>query len=70
MNNVALSRSQKMMRKFWYAFWRLIERYFFQGRVYSLHVPYGYRIFTPWFDMIMLHDVLVRLHYYPREGVS
>jgi len=50
MNNVALSRSQKMLRKFWYAFWRLIERYFFQGHVYSLHVPYGHRIFTPWFE--------------------
>ena len=70
MNNVALSRRQKMLRKFWHAFWSLIERSFFQGHVYSLQVRYGYRIFTPWFDMIMLHDVLEHLHYSPREGVT
>ena len=39
-----------MLRKFWYAFWRLIERCFFHGQAYSLHVPYGHRIFTPWFE--------------------
>ena len=50
MNNVAISRSQKFLRKFWYIFWRFIERRFFQGKVYTLQIPYGHRLFTPWFE--------------------
>jgi len=50
MNNVALSRGQKLLRKFWYTFWSFIERRFFQGNVYSLQIPYGHRLFTPWFE--------------------
>jgi len=50
MNNVAITRGQKFLRKFWYIFWRFIERWFFQENVYSSQIPYGQRLFTPWFE--------------------
>ncbi len=34
----------------WYWFWRMIESKIYQGREYSLQVPYGRRSYTPWFQ--------------------
>jgi O-methyltransferase len=48
--NAAIGTIGKALRKPWYAFWKLVERHGFAGRDYSLCVPYGYRVFTPWFS--------------------
>lgn len=47
---VNLSPVGKAMRKPWYRFWQLVERGFFDRHEYSVHVPFGQRILTPWFD--------------------
>jgi O-methyltransferase len=41
----------KWLRKPWYRFWKLIESSLYDGRSYCLHIPYGQRVFTPWFEM-------------------
>src|SRR5262245_11536967 len=40
----------RMLRKPWYWCWRTTQRWFFVGRDYTLLVPYGQRVFTPWFS--------------------
>jgi len=40
---------QLALRKPWYAFWRLVERRLYRDRSYTLQIPFGQRIFTPWF---------------------
>ena len=47
--SAAVGPVAKVLRKPWYAFWRLVERRWYAGRTYSLSIPYGYRVFTPWF---------------------
>jgi O-methyltransferase len=34
----------------WYALWNGVEHGLFRGREYGLAVPFGYRVFTPWFE--------------------
>ena len=41
---------KKAIRSAWYRLWRLIESRFYQGREYTIHVPTGRRVLTPWFD--------------------
>lgn len=50
MSNAALSIGSRFLRKPWYTFWRTLEKMVYRGRSYSLHVPFGQRIFTPWFE--------------------
>jgi hypothetical protein len=50
MKKVNLSPISKLLRKPWYFFWNLVERKLYQGHSYTLHVPYGQRILTPWFE--------------------
>lgn len=35
--------------RLWFALWRFVERLLYRG-AYSVLVPYGTRVFTPWFD--------------------
>jgi hypothetical protein len=46
----ALGQTGRALRRPWYAFWKWVEREWFAGRSYSLSIPYGYRVFTPWFS--------------------
>lgn len=50
MKGASISKMSRFLRKPWYQFWRLIEKTFYHGRAYTLSVPYGYRVLTPWFD--------------------
>lgn len=50
MSNAAISKRSRLLRKPWYAFWRMLEKKAYWGHAYSLQVPYGQRIFTPWFE--------------------
>jgi O-methyltransferase len=43
--------SAKILRKPWYMFWDFVTKFFFEGKPYTLQVPYGHRVFTPWFDI-------------------
>lgn len=50
MTNAAVGTLSKALRKPWYTFWKLVEKGYYRGRDYSVSVPYGYRVFTPWFS--------------------
>jgi O-methyltransferase len=49
-SGASLSPLFKFLRKPWYWIWRLVERVWFQHRSYTLQVPFGHRVYTPWFD--------------------
>ncbi|MCI0645018.1 MAG: TylF/MycF family methyltransferase [Chloroflexi bacterium] len=51
MKGAALSPLGKLLRRPWYWFWHFLAKFFFQGRSYTIHVPFGDRVFTPWFDL-------------------
>lgn len=42
--------ASRTARKLWYAMWRVIEKLAYAGREYSLLVPFGQRVYTPWFS--------------------
>jgi O-methyltransferase len=44
-----VSRVGRILRRPWYKMWRAVERIFYQGREYTLQVPFGQRVYTPWF---------------------
>lgn len=50
MSTAAIGRATKALREPWYALWTLLERRLYQGREYTLQMPYGHRVLTPWFD--------------------
>jgi len=50
MNDASIGWVSRVLRKPWYAFWRLLQKYCYQGREYNLHVPSGHMIHTPWFQ--------------------
>jgi hypothetical protein len=50
MRSVAVGAPGKLLRKPWYSFWRFLERAGFRGHEYGIHIPYGQRIYTPWFE--------------------
>lgn len=73
MHGVAIGRAAKVLRRPWYATWRAIERRLFLNREYSLHIPYGDRIYTPWFDTSEAQDfsrIIQRTQAAGRLGVS
>lgn len=39
----------KILRKPYYSLWRLLERLVYQGKEYTLQVPFGHLVYTPWF---------------------
>jgi predicted O-methyltransferase YrrM len=41
----------KFLRKPYYASWKLLERLFYYGREYTLQVPSGHLVYTPWFAL-------------------
>jgi O-methyltransferase len=45
----AASRFGRGLRRPWYVFWRNVERIFYEGHDYTVHVPFGQRVYTPWF---------------------
>jgi O-methyltransferase len=49
MNGASVSPFGKLLRRPWYALWRLVERSCYRDREYTLHVPFGHMAFTPWF---------------------
>ena len=38
------------MRRVWFGLWRLVERALYRGRSYTIAVPWGARLHTPWFS--------------------
>lgn len=42
-------RLGKILRKPYYAAWRSLERFAYWGREYTLQVPFGHLVYTPWF---------------------
>lgn len=42
-------KAAKILRKPYYALWRLLERSFYMGRKYTLQVPSGHLVYTPWY---------------------
>jgi hypothetical protein len=40
----------RILRKAWYWLWRLIESRFYRGKEYTVQVPTGHRVLTPWFN--------------------
>jgi hypothetical protein len=50
MAGAELARISRLMRKPYFRFWRLVERRAYRGRAYTLHVPSGKRVLTPWYD--------------------
>jgi hypothetical protein len=56
MNNASISGVGRVLRRPWYAFWHVIEKLAYQGREYTLQVPSGHRVYTPWFWKHADHD--------------
>jgi O-methyltransferase len=50
MPSVAPSAIGRTLRRPWWAFWRAMERTLYRGHAYTLMVPQGQRIYTPWFE--------------------
>jgi O-methyltransferase len=48
--NAAVGPAAKALRRPWYAFWKLLESRWYAGRTYTLSIPNGYRVYTPWFS--------------------
>lgn len=46
-----MRRLAKIIRKPYYAVWKLIERWGYIGREYTLQVPSGHLVYTPWFAL-------------------
>jgi len=46
---ILLRNIAKILRKPYYASWRLLERLFYHGKEYTLQVPSGHLVYTPWF---------------------
>jgi len=44
-----LRHMARILRKPYYASWRLLERLIYCGREYTLQVPFGHLVYTPWF---------------------
>ena len=40
----------RLLIRAWFAMWRAVERGLYRGRQYTVLVPYGNRVLTPWFD--------------------
>lgn len=49
-DSARIGRLGRKLRKPWYGWWRFVERKLFRGRSYTLQVPSGHRVYTPWFD--------------------
>jgi len=49
MNNVALSPISRALRKPWYWFWRTTEKLLYAHHAYTLQIPFGHRVLSPWF---------------------
>ncbi|MCH9646991.1 MAG: TylF/MycF family methyltransferase [Deltaproteobacteria bacterium] len=49
MSDASISTLGRWLRTPWYAFWRWLERLFYADKEYSLQIPQGQRIYTPWF---------------------
>lgn len=47
--SAAIGGLSRVLRKPWYNFWRLVERRLYEGHEYTLQVPHGHRVFTPWY---------------------
>jgi O-methyltransferase len=48
--DVSVRGLSKWLRRPWHRFWRWVERTAYHGRSYSLLVPQGKRIYTPWYE--------------------
>jgi O-methyltransferase len=48
-NNASIGKIAKFLRKPWYGLWRQIQKYGWDEKEYILHLPFGQRIFAPWF---------------------
>ncbi|SCZ61487.1 hypothetical protein [Thiohalomonas denitrificans] len=49
MERANIPKLGKIARKPWYGLWRWIESHIYAGKEYTLQVPFGRRVFTPWF---------------------
>jgi len=47
---VDLGVLSRLARTPWYLAWRVVEKAFYSGKTYSLQIPFGHRVFTPWFS--------------------
>ncbi|WP_005033722.1 TylF/MycF/NovP-related O-methyltransferase [Holophaga foetida] len=49
MDNSSIGFFSRWARRPWYWFWKALEARQYRGREYSLQVPFGRRVHTPWF---------------------
>jgi predicted O-methyltransferase YrrM len=48
-SKASISTLGLVLRKPWYWFWRTLENVGYRGKSYTISVPFGQRIYTPWF---------------------
>lgn len=51
MSSAALPEMNSWLRTPWYRFWKMLETRVDEGCKYCLQVPFGRRVYTPWFEM-------------------
>lgn len=51
MGSAAISQLSSLLRAPWYRFWKTLEMKAYAGREYCLQIPFGRRVYTPWFEM-------------------
>jgi O-methyltransferase len=49
MTSARVGRIGKMVRVPWYWLWHFTERVLYHNREYTLQLPFGHRVLTPWF---------------------
>lgn len=50
MGNASVSVSARLLRRPWYILFQLIRSRFYEGKEYSIHIPLGKRILSPWWN--------------------
>ena len=49
MKSANIPKIGRVARRPWYRFWKWVESRLYTGKEYTLQVPFGRRVFTPWF---------------------
>jgi O-methyltransferase len=50
MRNAQIGGVGRLLRKPWYLWWKWVEKCAYSGREYCLSIPFGHRVYTPWFS--------------------
>lgn len=68
MSKANLGVLSKLARKPYYMFWKTLKKNIYSGRDYTIHVPSGHRMFTPWFNETSTDDLVQKIRQAAASG--